>query len=331
MLLPKFEHVRAKSIAEASALLAEGVEGGSLLAAGGTELLPRMKYGLVSCRRVVSLKGIQSQPPRVNEQGELVLDALTLLADLVSDRLVSQGWPMISAACWEVASNEVRNMATLGGNLCQDSRCLYFNQTHAYQFTEPCFKRSGDHCYLIPKGKKCWAVFMSDVATALLCLGARVEITGPGGERTAALAEIYSGRSLAPLALEPGELLARVLVPSLPTGAGWDYRKFALRGGTEFAGLNLAAVVAADRSSGVCRGARLVVGAITGGPLVVEEIDGLMAGKPLDQALCQAAAAGAAAKVRPYPHHGYSAAYLSAVLASETELLLVRAAERAAA
>lgn len=312
-------------------MLAEGIEGGSLLAAGGTELLPRMKYGLVSCRRVVSLKGIQSQAPRVNKQGELVLDALVLLADLVTDPTVSSGWPMLSAACWEVASNEVRNMATLGGNLCQDSRCLYFNQSHAYQFIEPCFKRGGGHCYLIPKGKKCWAVFMSDVATALLCLGARVEIVGPAGGRTTDLAEIYTGRSLEPLALAPGEVLARVLVPPLGPGNGWAYHKFALRGGTEFAGLNLAAVVEADASAGVCRAARLVAGAITGGPVRVTRVNDLMAGKPLNQDLFQEAAAGAAAQVRPFPHHGYSAAYLSAVLASETELLLAQAAERAAA
>jgi 4-hydroxybenzoyl-CoA reductase subunit beta len=331
MLLSNFEHVRVKTMAEASALLAEDIVGGSLLTAGGTELLPRIKYGLASCRRMVSLKGIKSQAPEVNGQGELVIDALSILADLVTDETVRRGWPMLSAACWEVASNQVRNMATLGGNLCQESRCLYYNQSHDFQFGEPCFKRGGDFCYLIPKGKKCWAVFMSDVATALLSLDARVSIIGPGGERTIPLADIYTGDSRTPIGLAAGEVLEKIMVPAMEPGSGWAYRKFALRGGTEFAGLNLAAVLRVDKASNTCDRARLTMGALTGGPMVIDKIGELLAGKPLNQDLFQEVAAEAASMVRPFPHHGYTAGYLSAVLKEETESLLAQAAQSAAA
>jgi 4-hydroxybenzoyl-CoA reductase beta subunit len=331
MLLPKFEHLKARRVEEAVSLLSEDTGAESLLMAGGTELLPRMKYGLATCRRLVSLRGAPARPPRRDSSGGLVLDSLTLLADLADDPLVGSEWPMIAEAAWEVASNQVRNMATLGGNLCQETRCLYFNQSHSHQFREPCFKRGGGLCHFAPKGKKCWAVFMSDLAPALLSLGATLAIAGPGGRRSAPLAELYTGDPLSPLGLERGELIAEVLVPPAGENRGWGYTKFALRGGTEFAAFNLAAVLELDASGASCRRARLTAGAVAGGPVAVDRVPAALEGQPLSGELIARAAESAASGLRPFPHHGYSGPYLRAVLQAEIEAVLALAAERAAA
>lgn len=303
----------------------------AVLSSGGTELIPRMKYGLVSQKQLVSLKGVPCRPPAVNPQGELCLDALSLLADLVTDPQVKRAAPLVAEAAREVASNQVRHMATLGGNLCQQSRCLYFNQSHAYQFVEPCFKRGGELCYLVPKGKKCWAVFMSDLAPALIALEARVELVNAEGARVLPLESLYSGDSLSPLALEPGEIVARLLVPPLPPRSGAAFLKFSLRGGVEFAGLNLAAVLTRDPESGQCTRARLIVGAVSGGPLRARKAEQLLTGKALDPDTLGRAGREAAAQITPFPHHGYSTKYLKKVLAEEAARVLDQAARRAGA
>ena len=299
--------------------------GQALLYAGGTELFPRMKYGLSRCRGLISLKGIAPREPEINAAGELVLDALTALNRIAENREVRAHSPVLAQAARAVASNQIRNSATLGGNLCQESRCLYYNQSHAFQFVEPCFKRGGDLCYLVPKGKKCWAVFMSDLATPLLVLGAQAELVAAQGQRRVPLAELYSGDSLRPLALEPDEIVARVFVPPQPSGVGTAFVKFALRGGIEFGGFNLAARVALEAGSGACARADLVCGCIGGGPIRVGEVEKMLSGRVPTPELLGQAARGAASLLRPFPHHGYSAAYLKEVIGQEMERVLSRA------
>ena len=134
-------------------------------------------------------------------------------------------------------------MATLGGNLNQQARCLYYNQGHQFQFVEPCFKRGGDLCHFIPKGRRCWAVYMADMAPPLVALGAEVTLTGPDGERRIPLEDLYTGEAVEPLSLGSAEILSQVAVPSGPLGRSASYGKFTLRGGLEFGALGVAAAV----------------------------------------------------------------------------------------
>jgi len=165
MRLPKFEHLQPASREEASRLLEE-YGSRARLVAGGTDLYPRMKYGLACPEVLISLRGLASTPPFVGPNGELHVGALMTLADLARSETVLEKAPLLTEAALSVASNQIRHMGTLGGNLCQETRCFYYNQTHTFQFIEPCFKRKGNLCYHIPKGKKCWAVFSSDTAPA---------------------------------------------------------------------------------------------------------------------------------------------------------------------
>jgi 4-hydroxybenzoyl-CoA reductase beta subunit len=321
MQLPKFSYVKASSVAEASRLLAEPDAEGCL-AAGGTELFPRMKYGLSRPKKLISLKGVAAEAPVSGEDGSLQLHALMTLSAVQASSLVQKNAPVLAAAAAAVGSNEIRNMATLGGNLCQETRCLYYNQPHDFQFTAPCFKRGGDQCYFITGGKKCWAVFMSDTAPALICLGAKVLIMGPNGYRTIPLEHLYSNDPLRPLTLASGEILSWVIIPARPTQRAEAFAKFSWRPGFEFSAVSVAAVLGLEENRRICRSVRIAVGAIAAAPLRPRKAEEVLAGGRLGDEVIAAAADQAAAEIRPVPHHGYSRVYLAECLRVQVRRVL---------
>ena len=182
MRLPRFELLQPRSVTEAVEALAQhGLS--AKVAAGGTDLFPRMKYGVAGPEVVVSLKGLPVRSPAVSPDGYLSISALMRLTDVIGSDVVREKAPLLVQAAFAVGSNQIRHMGTLGGNLCLENRCVYYNQSHQYQFIEPCFKRNGNLCHLIPKGKKCWAVSAADTVPALMSLNAQVVIEGPGNNR----------------------------------------------------------------------------------------------------------------------------------------------------
>jgi 4-hydroxybenzoyl-CoA reductase beta subunit len=298
------------------------------LIAGGTELLPRMKYGLALPDMLISLKGLQPHAPSLAPDGSLILDVLMTIAGLIGSPEVRKKAPLLTEAASTVASNEIRNMGTLGGNLCQETRCLYYNQGHKFQFVEPCFKRGGDVCYFIPKGDRCWAVFMSDMAPALICLGAEVKITGLEDQRHVSLGGLYTGNPEHPVALAPCEILRDVLIPSPPPNRGTAYRKLRLRGGLEYAALSIAALLEMEDDGITCSRARIVVGAISPAPSRASKTESVLVGKKISDSQFSKAAQMVTEEIRVIPHHGYSAAYLKKCLRAQTHRALASAAER---
>ena len=321
MQLPKFSYVKVSSVEEASRLLAlPDVE--TCLAAGGTELLPRIKYGLTRPKKLISLKGVAAEAPEMGEDGIIQLHALMTLSAVAASFLVQENAPILAAAAVAVGSNEIRNMATLGGNLCQDSRCLYYNQPHDFQFTAPCFKRGGDQCYFIPAGKKCWAVFMADTAPALISLGAEVHVVGPIGSRRIPLEQLYRNDPLRPLALASGEILSRVMIPARPTQRAEAFAKFSWRRGFEFSAVSVAAVLDLEDDRQTCRKARITIGSLAAAPLRSPKAEAVLAGERLSDKVIAAAADQAAAEIHPVPHHGYSRAYLTECLRVQVRRVL---------
>lgn len=310
MHLPKFTYVSVSSLEEAVPLLANSA-GDACLTAGGTELLPRLKYGLARPQTLVSLKGVAATAPTLGADGSLRLDALSTLSEVAGSELVQKEAPILAAAARAVGSNEIRNMATLGGNLCQDSRCLYFNQSHEFQFVTPCYKRGGDCCYFTPGGKRCWAVFMSDTAPALICLKAAVEILGPVGPRRIALEQLYRNDPLAPLALAAGEIISRIMIPARSGQPPQAFAKFSWRRGFEFSALSVAAVLETAEDRWTCSGAQIAIGAVAPAPLRAAKAETALVGRKPNEKVIAAAADAAAAEIRPIPHHGYSRAYLT--------------------
>jgi len=325
MHLPKLEHQRPATVKEAAELLKEYGSRAQIVA-GGTDLYPRMKYGLLRPELVISLKGLSSESSATVGEGELHLDAFMSLADVVRSPEVLQRAPLLAEAALNVASNQIRHMATLGGNLCLETRCTYYNQSHAYQYVEPCFKREGDRCYLLPKGKKCQAVFMADTVPALLCLDAKVEIQSHSKARQLAVADLYTGDPLSPIALAGEELVSRVIIPDAAPKQGSGFSKFSLRGGMEFGAVTVAVLLDGTEEGGTCHKARIAVGSVSAKPVRAVKAETALIGEKLSDDLLREMAKKVAAEVRPVMHHGYSVPFLKACLEVQSYRTLTRAA-----
>ena len=326
MLLPKFEHLCPASIEEAAQLL--GRHGANArLSAGGTDLFPRMKQGLICPQVVISLKGLNTDPPQINPKGDLHINALLPLVDIARSPEVIEKAPLLTEAIASVASNQIRHMGTLGGNICLENRCTYYNQSHSFQFVEPCFKRGGDRCYLLPKGKKCLAVFTADTVPALISLDARVEIVSANGSRQLPVEKLYTRDALKPLALSRDEIIREVIIINKDMVWGGAFTKFSVRGGVEFAGLTVAVYLEMANSAKTCETARITVGAVASGPVRAVKAEEAMAGQKLSDKLFQKIAEMVAAEIRPVMHHGYSAPFLKECLRVQTYRTLALAAE----
>ena len=309
MHLPKFEHRRPTSVEEALQLIRE-YGSRAQIAAGGTDLYPRMKYGLLRPEAVISLKGVPVKSPATAGEGKLRLDAFMSLADVVSSPEVLERAPLLAEAALNVASNEIRHMATLGGNLCLETRCTYYNQSHTYQYVQPCFKRNGDRCYLIPKGKKCQAVFMADTVPALICLDAEVEIQTDTKSRQLPVEAFYTGDPLSPIALSEGELVRGVFIPNVAPIRGSGFTKFSLRGGMEFGAVTVAALLEVADDGKTCNRARIGVGSVSARPVRAVKAEKALTGEKLSEELSREVAKKVATEVRPVMHHGYSVRFL---------------------
>ena len=328
MLLPRFDYLNPATIEDAGRLLKEH-EPNARLVAGGTELFPRMKQRLTSPETLISLKEVKVQEPSVSRDRSLILSALMSLTSLTRSSAVLEKAPLLAEAAKHVASNEIRNMGTLGGNLCQESRCLYYNQHHGFQFIENCFKRGGSFCYFIPKGKKCVAVYMSDSAPALMCLDAKIKIVGTGIERELPIGDLFTGDAKNPFNITSREILAEVTIPLTDMKEGWAFQKLTLRGGLEFGGLNVAVVLRMKDGARTCKQARIAVGAVSAAPARATGAESRLEGKSLTTTLLDEAAQAVADEIRITPHHGYSHAFLKEALRTHTRRALYAALERA--
>lgn len=311
MILYDFDYERAASFEDASSRL-RGLGARARVAAGGTDLLPNMRTEIARPETLISLAGLSPEPPSLLPDGSIRIDALTRLAALENFALVRTALPMLAKAAGSVAGNQIRQMGTLGGNLCQETRCLYLNQKHDYQFKAPCYKRGGDVCYPFPTNAKgtCWSVHMSDTAPALIALDAQVEVCGEAGMRRMNAESLYTGNGMSPIQLAHDELLTAIIVPRASAHSGWGYCKSARRGGLEFGIAVIAVTLVLDESSGVCRSARIVIGAVRERPVRLAGAEEAISGRVPDEATLAEVAAAAAKELNPLPHHGFTKSYI---------------------
>ncbi len=264
-----------------------GKLGETLVVAGGTDAVPNLKHGLHEPRRVVHLGRVAELRFVRDEADGLDLGALITLSEIARHPAVRRDFPSLAKAAGLVAGPQLRNMGTLGGNLCLDTRCTYYNQTRFWrQSLGFCLKKDGADCHVVPQGKRCVAAHSSDVAPVLISLGAEVEIAGRAGRRVMAVDDFFVPDGLHNNVLRPGELVVRVRVPSGARAWKAGYQKLRPRAAIDFP--MLAVAFAARVSGGVCEEARLVVSAIAARPRVISGVDALANGKPLDEALADA-------------------------------------------
>src|SRR6267142_3871004 len=230
MRLPPFTYLAPVSVVDAVKLIADhGPE--AMLVAGGTDLYPNMKRRQFEPTVLVGLRGIRDLAGvRQPGAGAFAIGAGTTLTAVARHPEVRVRYAALATAAGLVSSPQLRNMGTLGGNVCVDTRCNYYNQSHAWRKAVGfCMKKDGDICLVAPGSPRCWAVSSSDTAPVLWSLGARERLVGPGGERTIPLAALYRDDGIEYLAKRPDEILAEIL---LPPRDGWRsiYLKLRRRG-----------------------------------------------------------------------------------------------------
>jgi len=305
-----FTHINARTLEEACLLL-DKYKGKAVLNAGGTDLLGVLKDEILPDYPgvVINIKTVSGLDGVTENDGGLTIGALVRLSDIVNSSLIKERYPALADAALSVATPQIRNAATIGGNLCQDVRCWYYRYPRHIggpiqclrKGSGPCLAVRGDNRYhAIMGGKRCFAVCPSDTAVALTALDASVVVTGLEGERRIAVAEFFS-----PLAngLKAGEVLKLIEIPA-PSGPSTQrYLKFTLRKPVDFAIVSVAAVVAEE--DGTCRNARIALGAVAPGPVRVQAAEEALLGKVIDEASAARAAETALAGAKPLSKNGY--------------------------
>jgi 4-hydroxybenzoyl-CoA reductase subunit beta len=232
--LPEFTLRRPTTAAEAASLLDS--EPQARLVAGGTDLLPNLRRGLERPTMLIDLSGLRDfAAVEAGPDGGLTLGAGLTLSALADDPAIAARLPALAVAARAAAGPGHRSAATLGGNLCQDTRCVFYNQSEWWRASNNyCLKRGGTTCHVAPQGERCHAAFSGDLAPVLLVAGAQVELQSAGGSRWLPLAQLYRDDGAAHLTLAPGELLVRVRMPAPVRGLVCGYRKARVREAMDF-------------------------------------------------------------------------------------------------
>lgn len=285
MSLPAFEVLRPRSLDEAIDLLAKH-SGKAQIVAGGTDLIPSLRQSLFAPEFLLDVRGIEELRGITVKRGvEVEIGALTTLSTVEDSEFIRRQFPVLHEAVHTVASPILRNMGTIGGNICLDTRCLWYNQSLAWRKSCGfCIKKEGDLCHVAPAGKKCWAAFSGDTPPALLCLDAEVEIASAREIRRVPLRRFYTNEGDARMTLGKDELLTRVFLPQ--SSAGWRgaYRKLRVRGSIDYplAGVAVALKTRNGRGS-VVEDARVAITAANPAPLLVAGAEHALVGRHVDE------------------------------------------------
>ncbi len=320
-MLPAFTYVRPRSVAEALTLLGSP---NARVHAGGTDLLGCLRENVFTADKVVSLSGIDElkgiQPA---SDGGLRVGALTSIAEIAGYKAIKERYTALAMAASAVASPQLRNQGTLGGNLCQRPRCWYFRGD--YQ----CLRKGGDTCYAMSGdnryhaifgGNGCFAVHPSDTAPALFALGASIRVQGTQGTRIVPADAFFVGPDkdvTRETALNAGEVVTEVLLPVPRPGMASTYRKVRARQAWDFALAGAAVAIATH--DGKIETARIVLSGVAPIPWRVPAAEQLLVGRKPDAKTIAAAADAAAAKAAPLDHNGYKVALVRGVVAEAIE------------
>jgi len=298
MKLSLFQHHVPASLSQCAQLL-ETFGKDAVLTAGGTELLVRMKLGLVKRAHLISLLDIQGiDAISSDRKGGLILGAGTKVSALAGSPLVRKNAPSLAEAASLVGTTQIRNMATLGGNILQETRCFYYNRSAVWRIAVPaCFKRGGDSCHVAPKGKKCFAVYQGDLAPVLIALGSTAILFRDGKQVEAPLEDLFTGEGKSPFRKKEQLLLGRLHVPPVGKGGYAAYRKYRLRNGMDFPLAGVAIMI--NRRAGRIEDLNICLTGVSSSPVIVAKASELARGKDLTAELTALIADAAYTAARP--------------------------------
>ncbi len=297
MRLPPFTYLAPVSVTDAVKLMADrGPE--AMLVAGGTDLYPNMKRRQFEPTVLVGLRGIRDMiGVRGSAKAGMTIGAGTILSAVSEHAEIARSYPALAVAAGLVSSPQLRNMATIGGNVCVDTRCNYYNQSYQWRkAVNFCMKKDGEICLVAPGSSRCWAVSSSDTAPVLWSLGAQVRLVGLKGERLIPISALYQDDGIQYLSKQPGEVVVEIV---LPPAEGWRsaYLKLRRRGSFDFPVLGVAVALRMDGDT--VKEAAITLGAVASQPRPAPDAAALLVGQRLSPELIARVAEAASRPSKP--------------------------------
>src|SRR5215831_5501269 len=306
--LPEFTFRKPQNLQEAVTILAgEGPR--ATVVAGGTDLWPKMKRRQMEPRVVIGLRSIRELRDIAGSPATgVTLGANFTLRELERMPVLLERYPAVADGAQSISSPPLKTMGTLGGNLCVDTRCFYYDQTYEWrQAIHFCMKKDGDTCWVAPGSSRCWAVSSSDIAPVLIALKAQVRLVGPAGERLLPIHSLYRDDGISYLGKRHDEIVTHILVPPA-TGAVMAYVKVRRRGAFDFPILGVAVALRLD-DGGICTEARVVLGAVASAPLLAPEAAAVLVGQRLTPEVIDTAAQVAFRPAKPLDNADLTLSY----------------------
>ncbi|MBC2703452.1 FAD binding domain-containing protein [Desulfobacula sp.] len=281
MRLPRFDYLGPETLDQTLDLLATHKDDAKILA-GGTDLLVRMKKGLLKPKTLISLKALNELSYINKKDGCIKIGARTSIADIIASDLIQKKAKALFQACEKIGAITIQHdRGTIGGNILQDNRCHHYNQSDFHRSgRQACHKDGGKICYAREEADRCNSTCQSDGATALMTLNAKIILARKGGERTMDLADFYTTDGIMPFAMESHELLKEIIIPI--GGAQSAYKRLAYRSAIDYpivcAGVLLKL---SDTQKNEIDDVRIVVGAMGRSPLFLAQASSSLKGKKL--------------------------------------------------
>ena len=305
-----FKHIDVRTVHEACRLLGKQ-KGKARMIAGGTDLLGILKDKILPSypEVIINIKAIPKLNYIKEDKHGLKIGALATLSDIARSAVIREEYKVLAEAASSVGSPQIRNMATLGGNLCQDVRCWYYRYPHAIGGRMICLRKGSGRCLAIPgdnryhailEGKRCFAVCPSDTAIALTALDARINIAGMGKSRVVPVRDFFTTLGNV---LKPGEMVKEIQVPKLLEKTKQTFLKLTLRKPIDFAVVSVASVLHLE--DGICKEANIALGAVAPVPIKAEAAEQVIKGKGITPEVAAKAAEAAVANAKPLSMNAY--------------------------
>ena len=303
MRLPKFDYVEPKDIKEASSILLDDPR--AKILAGGTDLLVNMKHRVEVPSVIVNIKRISHLDFIEKKNGAIRIGALTTLKSICRSPLIVEHLPALTGAASSVGSYHHQCMGTIGGNLCQQNRCKYFNQSQWWRSSRPlCFKAGGEICHVVNKKGICYSSYSGDVAPVLLALNAKVILEGKTATREIPLEGLFSGDGKVPLNLQGGEILREIIIPQEASDGFSTYVKFANRESIDFPIVGMALWASMEEKE-----VRISFTAVDRRPVRAKRVEDFLGGRELNEETLEEAVDLSSKEATPVKTSLYSPSY----------------------
>ncbi|MHB8486624.1 MAG: FAD binding domain-containing protein [Candidatus Acidiferrales bacterium] len=309
MTLPAFRVLQPRTVEDAIRMLDEH-RSDAMVIAGGTDVIPNLQMRLFTPRVLVDVKPLRELAAiEFSPRDGLRIGATATLTNILDTPWIRDKFAVLASAIGTVAGPLQRNMGTIGGNLCLETRCRWYNQSHFWrQSLGGCLKKDGDICHVAPGGKFCWAAWSGDSAPAFLTLDAELEIAGPSGTRRVALRDFYKNDGMDRIALARNELLTAVHVPAHMAGRRGVYQKLRVRDSIDYPLAGVAVAMEVD-SVGICKDARVALSAVNPAPVVVNQASESLIGRKWSLELAERVAHAAIQTGKPLTTSGSTPVY----------------------